>query len=94
VVTITIRNTSSGGIKETTEIRHLDWQPTEHKDYIWGHVKGSSRYLPTKELDNEFLKTGWLEETLQGECIQNDSESWDGSWSSSMVCFSSALLDA
>lgn len=85
VVTITIHNTSNGGIKGTTEVRHLNGKPTEHTDYIWGHVLGSSRYVATRDLKDDFLKTGWLSETSDGECIENTIEALDGSWTSCMV---------
>lgn len=85
--TITIQNTANGVIKGTTEIRHLDWQPREHRDYIWGHVRGRCGYKLTREVDDERLRNEWLEETLFGECIQNDIEAVDGSWQSSMVLY-------
>lgn len=89
VTIITIQNVANGGVKGTTEVRHLDWQPREHRDYIWGHVRGRCGYQLTREVvmmgGDERLRTGWLEETLNGECIQNDIAAVDGSWQSSMV---------
>lgn len=82
---ITIKNVANGGIRGTTEVRQLDWQPREHQDHIWGHVRGCCGYKLTHDVNDERLRVGWLDETLFGECIQNDVVAVDGSWQSSMV---------
>lgn len=57
ITTITIRNVANGGIQGTTEVRHLDWQQREHKDYIWGRVCGRCGYKLMREVNDESLKT-------------------------------------
>ena len=82
---IIIQNVGNGGFKGTTEVRNLNWQLEDHRDYILGHLRGRSGYKRTQEAGDEGLRTGWLEETLLGECIQNDVAAADGSWQSSSV---------
>lgn len=91
---ITIQNVANGGIKGTTEVRHLDWQPTEHQDYIWGHVRGSCGYKLMQDVADARLQVGWLDETRLGECIQNDVMAVDESWQSSMVRFDALGLQS
>lgn len=98
-VVITIQNVANMGLKGTTEIRHLDWQWREHWDYIWGQVRGRCGFKATRDVVDERLREGWMEETLQGECIQEDAmaggdEEGKG-WESTMVSFVpfSCLLD-
>lgn len=85
--TITIQNVANGGLKGTTEIRHLDWEWREHRDYVWGKVRGRCGFKPTQDVADERLRVGWLDETLLGECIQEDVVAVDDSWHSTMVRF-------
>ncbi|KAM3067887.1 hypothetical protein ACMFMG_011370 [Clarireedia jacksonii] len=66
-VIITIKNVASVGLTGTTEIRHLNAELKEHKDYIWGHIRARSRYVLTANLgeDDRYPKYGWLEETTR-----------------------------
>ena len=90
VTTITIHNMASGGIKGTTETRVVDGDSREHTDYIWGHVKGLCRFMPTGDTTTDDKLSGdWSEETREGECIVDETSAVDGSWSSVMVCMSS-----
>lgn len=84
---ITIQNIANMGLKGTTEIRHLDWQWREHRDYIWGQVRGRCGFKAMQDVADERLREGWLEETLRGECIQEDAAAGDESWESTMVSF-------
>lgn len=90
VTKITIHNMASGGIKGTTETRVVDGDSREHTDYIWGHVKGLCRFMPTGDTTTDDKLSGdWSEETREGECIVDETSAVDGSWSSVMVCMSS-----
>ena len=48
----------------TTELRRLDGVEREHQDDIFGFVIGCSSRTPLKELKEEWLKTGWSEDTV------------------------------
>jgi hypothetical protein len=58
---IDINQTATGGIKGTTELRTLDWTPRPHEDHIFGSLQGKSRWSTFQDIDDEFLKDGWLE---------------------------------
>lgn len=62
IVHIDIEQTATGGIKGTTELRALDWVEREHTDHVFGVVRGKTRWieLDHPELDDDFLKEGWL----------------------------------
>ncbi|KAH9984651.1 hypothetical protein BJV74DRAFT_583864 [Russula compacta] len=55
----------TGGIPGTTENRILDWTFKEHSDHLFGPVLGRSRRLKVDEIENEFLRNGWLPDTVQ-----------------------------
>jgi hypothetical protein len=47
----------------------LDWTFRETSDYIFGPVLGKSRRVRLDELDNEFLRNGWLPDTVEHGAI-------------------------
>lgn len=81
---IDIKQVASGGISGTTENRTLDWTYRDHKDGIFGSVKGKSRWVALKDVDdNDFLKTGW--EDLDEDFVQSYVESKDSGWTANQV---------
>lgn len=84
VVTVAIDN-KAYGIKGTRETRAMDWVSREHKDYIWGNVRGRCRYVLTSELTEDSLSSGWSEETRNGYCVENEMADVNGAWSGYMV---------
>ncbi len=90
VTHIEIDQTGTGGIKGTTEKRCLDFEFREHTDYLFGHVKGQSKFVNAGEVTDEFLKAGWLEEGEgkgpSGEShVLNYVESLDNGWTATQV---------
>lgn len=90
---IDIEQTGTGGMKGTTELRTLNWQWGEHKDGIFGAVKGRSRMLKLTELaddttpdaeDRKWLSEGW--EDAAGDFIQSWAESVTNGWNANQVC--------
>ena len=74
---------SPGGIT-STEKRTLDWEWHDHSDRIFGNVKGRSRWIKLKDIDDDdFLKKGY--ETLEGEFVQGYVESKDSGWTANQV---------
>lgn len=45
VMHIDIDQVLTGGIKGTSEKRHTDWAERDHKDHIFGNLKGRSRLI-------------------------------------------------
>ncbi|CZS93138.1 uncharacterized protein RAG0_03549 [Rhynchosporium agropyri] len=58
---IDIDQTATGGVKGTTELRALNWEESSHNDHVFGNIKGRSRWSTFQEIDDSFLKEGWLE---------------------------------
>ncbi|KAL2064236.1 hypothetical protein VTL71DRAFT_4730 [Oculimacula yallundae] len=61
VTHIDIDQTATGGVKGTTELRSLDWEEHSHVDHIFGNIKGRARWSSSQDIDDSFLKEGWLE---------------------------------
>lgn len=59
------------GIPGTSEYRTLDWTLREHEDYLFGPVVGRSRRVKVNEIENEFLRDGWLRDTVQDGAINS-----------------------
>lgn len=68
---IDIDQTITGGIPTSSEIRILDWAPREKEDATFGHIIGKSRRVKVAELDVEFLKDGWTEDTVEYGVVQS-----------------------
>ncbi|KAI1813294.1 hypothetical protein GGS20DRAFT_553968 [Poronia punctata] len=71
---------TASGLKGTQELRTCDWEPHEHKDWIFGRVDGRTRFLTAEELaalvagpDAEAIAGKWTngkylaEDWLEGE---------------------------
>jgi hypothetical protein len=43
----------------------------EHDDYLFGPVVGRSRRVKVDEIENEFLRDGWLPDTVQDGAINS-----------------------
>jgi hypothetical protein len=58
---VDIEQTLSAGLTGSTEKRCLDTTFREHTDWLFGHVRGQSKWVKPDEIEDEFLKTGWEE---------------------------------
>jgi len=58
-------NQTVTGIPGTTENRTLDWTFRENNEYLFGPTLGKSRRVRLDEIDNEFLRNGWLPDTVE-----------------------------
>ena len=61
----------TGGIPGTREERVLDWVERVKEDSLFGAIIGKSRRLSAEEVEEDFLKTGWTEETLEHGLIES-----------------------
>jgi hypothetical protein len=88
---IDIDQTGTGGLKAASENRCLDHTFRDHKDWLFGHVKGQSRFLRADEVTDEYLKAGWLEGEEEktgpaGEShIISHVESYDAGWTATQI---------
>ena len=80
---IEIEQIATGGLKGTSEKRCLDGTFREHSDWMFGHVKGRSTWLPAGEVEDEFLKKGWEDGTT--EHVQSYVESLDNGWTATQI---------
>ncbi|KAK3310642.1 uncharacterized protein B0T15DRAFT_44448 [Chaetomium strumarium] len=91
VTHIEIEQTGTGGFKGTTEKRCLDYTFREHSDWLFGHVKGQTKFVAAEEVQDEFLKSGWLEGDDEkggpnGEThVLSYVESLDNGWTATQI---------
>jgi hypothetical protein len=78
------------GIPGTSENRILDWKLKEHDDYLFGPVVGKSRRANVDEIENEFLREGWLPDTVRdgviNSYVKSDTPKSNTSWIAEQVC--------
>ena len=60
----------SGGVGASTEQRTLDWQERESTHSLFGPVLGRSRRIKLEELEDDYLKNGWLPDVTEHGAIQ------------------------
>ncbi|KAH7912587.1 hypothetical protein BJ138DRAFT_769527 [Hygrophoropsis aurantiaca] len=68
---IDIDQTLSGGIPGTSENRTLNFQEHTEDDDVFGAVIGKSRRVDLKEIEDEFLRNGWTDDTYEQHAIQS-----------------------
>ncbi|KAG6862431.1 hypothetical protein C0995_011871 [Termitomyces sp. Mi166 len=72
---VDIDQTLTGGIPGTSEKRTLAWKERHNEDHLFGAVVGKTRRTTVDVLDDDFLKKGWTEDTLEHGVIQSYVES-------------------
>lgn len=84
---IDIQQTATGGLKGTAENRTLDDNWREHSDWLFGHVKGRTRWLASRAEvgDDAFLKSNWATEGEADEMVYAYVESLDKGWTATQV---------
>lgn len=87
---IDIDQALTGGIPGTSENRILDWTFREHADYLFGPVVGKSRRVKVDEIENKFLREGWLPDTVENGAInsyvKSDTPKSNTTWIAEQVC--------
>ncbi|KPM40563.1 hypothetical protein AK830_g5996 [Neonectria ditissima] len=72
---------SASGLNGTHEARCLDNTFRAHSDWIFGNVKGLTRWVSLDEIEDDFLKQGWLVEgdgkTLIFNYVESDNNGWN-----------------
>jgi hypothetical protein len=94
---IDIDQLATGGVKGTTEKRTLDWTFRDHSDWLFGNLRGKSRWTTFKELleeskgkgveeeDIKWLTEGWLPETAEGDVVDAFVDNQEKGWTSRSV---------
>ncbi|KAL0938743.1 uncharacterized protein CTRU02_205353 [Colletotrichum truncatum] len=91
VTHIDIDQIATGGLKGTSEKRCLDMEWREHSDWMFGSVRGQSKWMSPEEIEDEFLKTNWLEGEAEATGPDGKShmyshvESIDNGWTASQI---------
>ncbi|KAK4248496.1 hypothetical protein C7999DRAFT_13606 [Corynascus novoguineensis] len=88
---IEIEQTGTGGIKASTEKRCLDDTFRDHTDWLFGHVKGKSKFLTADDIQDDYLKSGWLEGDDEKKGPNGEThvisyvESYDNGWTATQI---------
>ncbi|KAK4205233.1 hypothetical protein QBC40DRAFT_190185 [Triangularia verruculosa] len=91
VTHVEIEQTGTGGMKGSTEKRCADYVFRDHSDWLFGHVKGQSKWISTSEITDDFLKSGWIETDAEkggpeGEThLLSHVESYDNGWTATQI---------
>lgn len=84
------------GIPGSTEKRTLDWAVREHSDYVFGALVGKARRRKVEDIEDDFLRGGWLPDTVEHGVIalwtESDTAKSGYSWTSDEVSCVSALV--
>ncbi|CAH0001095.1 unnamed protein product [Clonostachys byssicola] len=79
---------TAAGLSSTHERRCVDDTWREHEDWLFGKVKGRTRWVALAEVDDEFLKTGWEEEKVGEDgknLILSEVESVGNGWTATQI---------
>ncbi|KAI0076232.1 hypothetical protein K474DRAFT_1663209 [Panus rudis PR-1116 ss-1] len=81
---IDIDQVLTGGVGATTELRVLNWQERNHEDHVFGPVIGKSRRIKVDDVENEWLREGWTNDTkehgLINSWVQSDTAKSGRTW--------------
>jgi len=89
---IEIEQTGTGGMKGSTEKRCLDFQFRDHSDWLFGHVRGQSKWMTPADIQDPYLASkDWLEGDAEkggpnGEThVLSHVESVDNGWTATQI---------
>lgn len=86
---IDIQQVGTGGFKGNFEPRILDWEERERNDSVFGYVRGRTRRLKVEEIEDEWQKEGWSEDTFEHGAIEShvwsDTPKSNTSWTANQV---------
>lgn len=68
---IDIQQVGSGGFKGNFEPRVLDWTERERNDGLFGQIVGKSRHLKVEDIEDEWQREGWSDDTLEHGVIES-----------------------
>ncbi|KAG6041552.1 hypothetical protein E4U41_003568 [Claviceps citrina] len=75
---------SASGLTSTQENRCVDDTPREHTDWLFGTVRGRTKWVGLDDIGDTYLKSGWEVEG-DGRFIWSHVESCDAGWTADQV---------
>ncbi|KAI0375411.1 hypothetical protein BV20DRAFT_933477 [Pilatotrama ljubarskyi] len=87
---IDIDQVLSGGVGSSNEHRILDWEERPHEDSVFGAVLSKSRRVPLSDVEHEWLKKDWLDESFDDgaiiyTCAKSDTAKSGRTWFTSQT---------
>lgn len=88
---IDIQQIATAGLKGTREERCLDEVVRPHSDWIFGNVKGHSKFIALSEITDEFLKSNWLQSEAEAtgpggkDHVLSFVENVDSGWTAEQI---------
>ena len=73
------------GLSSTIENRCVDNTWREHSDWLFGTVKGKTYWVGLDDIEDEYLKQGWLPEGEGKNMVLSHVESQDYGWTADQV---------
>jgi len=67
---IDIKNVLTGGLKAIDENRTLNWTDRQVNHDLWGPIVDRAKRVQLDEIDDEYLKAGWLPEAQEHGLIR------------------------
>ena len=72
---------SASGLSSTHEHRCMDDVFRPHSDWLFGNVKGKTKWVTLDEVEDEYLKTGWIVDPAAGaeflrSHVENEEKGW------------------
>lgn len=72
---------SASGLSSTHELRCVDDLFREHSDWLFGNLKGKTKWVSLDEVEDDFLKSGWELEGAGGKDflrshVENEENGW------------------
>lgn len=71
---------SAAKLAGTKEHHCLDGLTHNHRDWIFGEIQGYGCWLKLTELEDEYLKSGWIEESKEDKFIVEYTENHTSRW--------------
>lgn len=75
---------SAGSLSSTQENRCADDVYREHSDWLFGNVRGKTKWIALEEGEDEYLKGGW-EPEADGKYIRTYVENDDYGWTADQI---------
>jgi hypothetical protein len=76
---------SAPGVSPSKELRCLDGLSRDHSDWLFGDVKDQARWISQIEIDDEFLKSGWLAKEERKDLIWSQTISENKGWTATQI---------
>lgn len=93
---IDIQQVGTGGFKGNFEERILNWEEHDKNDSLFGYVVGKSKRLKVEEIEDEWQREGWSEDTFEHGAIRSlvwsDTPKSKTTWTGDQVSHMSAAI--